>query len=123
MRGAAKQTTLDERGEEPTMSIGAKNATPRSGTSPRETPTDGERTSPPAMSSRGHGPFERLTVNLTARSSQALEDAVQLTGDTKTDTINKALQLWAHLQHLINTGGAVYFRETKGDDLERVHFF
>src|SRR5215475_7010303 len=104
------------------MSIGAKNAALRSGTSPRETPTDDERTSQPA-SGRGHGPFERLTVNLTTRSSQALDDAVQLTGDTKTDTINKALQLWAHLQHLINAGGAVYFRETKGDDLERVHFF
>jgi hypothetical protein len=104
------------------MSISATNATRRSDASAGVTPTDDDRTPPPAPS-RGHGPFERLTVNLTARSSQALEDAVQLTGDTKTDTINKALQLWSHVQRLINSGGAVYFREASNSDLERVHFF
>jgi hypothetical protein len=62
-------------------------------------------------------------VNLTARSSQALDDAVRLTGDTKTDTINKALQLWSHVQRLVDANGAVYIRETASSDLERVHFF
>ena len=61
-------------------------------------------------------------MNLTARSSRALKEAAQLTGDTKTDTINKALQLWYHLRHLAGTGGAVYFRAAEGGDLERVHF-
>jgi hypothetical protein len=85
------------------------------------TSTDDART-PPEPPARGHGPFERITVNLTGKSSQALDDAVEVTGDTKTDTINKALQLWSHLQTLIDRGGAVYFREPNGD-LERIRFF
>jgi hypothetical protein len=85
------------------------------------TSTDDVRT-PPDPPGRAHGPFERITVNLTVKSSQALEEAVELTDDTKTDTINKALQLWSHLQALIDRGGAVYFREPNGD-LERIRFF
>ena len=85
------------------------------------TPT-GDQPAPPSAPRRGSGPFERFTVNLTAQSSRALQDAVGLTGHTKTDTVNKALQLWHHIQHLAGTGGAVYFRAADGGDLERVRF-
>lgn len=77
---------------------------------------------PPEQPDRARTPPERINLNLTAKGSQALNDCVALTGETKTDTINKALQLWSHLQALLDRGGTVYFREPDGD-LERIHFY
>lgn len=37
----------------------------------------------------------RLTVHLVPRAVKALEDASQATGDSRTDTINRALQVYA----------------------------
>ena len=45
----------------------------------------------------------RLTVNLTERSSRALELAVNDTGDSRTDTVNRALQVYAYLVHAAKT--------------------
>src|SRR4051794_1094496 len=39
--------------------------------------------------------MERVTVNLTPRASEALREAVELSKDSKTDTINRALQVYA----------------------------
>jgi hypothetical protein len=75
---------------------------------------------------RGHGssgPLERVTVNLTARSSRALEVATGLTGDTKTDTINRALQIYAFLEQIYAHGGAIYARESADSELERIKIF
>lgn len=55
--------------------------------------------------------YERLTVNLTRRSSAALELAAQIAGDTKTDAVNRALQVYAYLMHLQEQGGEVLVRE------------
>lgn len=70
----------------------------------------------------GRGGLERVTVNLTPRSSAALELAVRLTGDTKTDTINRALQVYAYLEQVARNGGSVHVREAKGDEMERLKF-
>jgi len=75
---------------------------------------------------RGHGssgPLERVTVNLTARSSRALELATELTGDTKTDTINRALQIYAFLEQICARGGSIYARESADSELERIKIF
>ena len=61
-----------------------------------------------------------MTVNLTPRSSRALDTAVTITGDTKTDTINKALQVYAFLEELHAGGGTLYIREGSGSELERL---
>lgn len=37
--------------------------------------------------------LERVTVNLTSRSARALELVTGLTGDSKTDAINRAIQV------------------------------
>ncbi len=37
----------------------------------------------------------RVTVNLIPKADKAMERAAELTGDTKTDTINRALQYYA----------------------------
>ena len=69
---------------------------------------------------RGGGSHERVTVNLTRKASNALANAVQLTGDSKTDTINKALQVYQLLQQIQADGGADYLKESAGAELERL---
>jgi hypothetical protein len=85
-------------------------------------PSDSNTTNTRAGGTGGSG-LERVTVNLTVRSVEALEGLVSLTGDTKTDAINKALQVYSYLQNLMNTGGALYVREADGAELERLRFF
>jgi hypothetical protein len=70
-----------------------------------------------------NGPLERITVNLTGRASRALDLAIELTGDTKTDTVNRALQVYAYLEQVTARGGSVYVREAAGAELERLKVF
>lgn len=72
---------------------------------------------------RAHGTLERVTVNLTPRSVKALEEVVAITQDTKTDVINRSLQVYAYLEKILQGGGAVYLREAESTDLERLKFF
>jgi hypothetical protein len=76
--------------------------------------TDGRRSS---------GPLERVTVNLTPRAAAALELATEVTGDSKTDTINRAIQIYAYLEHIASKGGTVHIRESESSDPERLKFF
>jgi hypothetical protein len=87
-----------------------------SGTAPR-------RQTPERRGHGSNGPLERVTVNLIARASQALEQLSELTGDTKTDSINRALQIYAYLEEIASNGGAIYIRESKGSELERLKMF
>jgi hypothetical protein len=82
-----------------------------------------ERPATPAGRGAGGSNLERVTVNLTPRSVAALDALVQLTGDTKTDAINKALQIYSYLQNVLHNSGALYVRESDGDELERLRFF
>jgi hypothetical protein len=70
-----------------------------------------------------NGPLERITVNLTGRASRALDLATELTGDTKTDTVNRALQVYAYLEQVTARGGSVYVREAAEAELERLKMF
>ncbi|MCP2335367.1 hypothetical protein [Actinomadura rupiterrae] len=72
--------------------------------------------------SEGPGARERVTVNLTSKGAAALTDLMRLTGDTKTDVINRALSVYAYLEDVIAEGGKVYVRERDQGDLERVRF-
>jgi hypothetical protein len=71
----------------------------------------------------GRGPLERVTVNLTPRSSQALDSVVAITGDSKTDTINRAVQVYLFLEELATSGGVVYVRPSENSELERLKVF
>lgn len=71
---------------------------------------------------RGGGRFERVTVNLSPASSAALDRAVDITGDSKTDTINRALQIYAMLADAVDDGGQVLIRYANGD-MERQRLF
>lgn len=69
---------------------------------------------------RTGGSYERITVNLTEKASEALAEAIRIAGDSKTDSINKALQLYGFFQQLYEAGGAVYLRQKDGAELERL---
>lgn len=49
----------------------------------------------------------KVTVNLTAKSRAALVDAVQLSGGNKTDSINRALQIYAYILREQAAGNAI----------------
>jgi len=85
------------------------------------TATSTTQDSPPTP--REGGSHERVTVNLTKKSSDALAEAVRLGKDSKTDTINKALQVYALLQQVEDNGGAIYLRETANAEQERLRVF
>jgi hypothetical protein len=73
---------------------------------------------------RGHGGgvshYERVTVNLTSRGSEALELARGITGDSKTDTVNRALQVFAYVADVISKGGSIYVRESEDASLQEL---
>ncbi|VVJ23792.1 Uncharacterised protein [Amycolatopsis camponoti] len=71
---------------------------------------------PPEGRGGGGGGLERVTVNLAPRASRALEKAVALTGDSKTDTINRALQVYAYLEEVWAKNGQVLVRSSPDDD-------
>ncbi|MFI6522647.1 hypothetical protein ACIBF1_44340 [Spirillospora sp. NPDC050679] len=72
---------------------------------------------------RGSSSLERVTVNLTARSSRALEQTVQSTGDSKTDAINRAVQISAYVEEVLANGGAIYVKDGPDGELERLKVF
>lgn len=67
-------------------------------------------------SGRSSSSLERVTVNLTLRASRALEETVELTGDSKTDSINRALSVYAYIEKIIADGGAILVQDK--DDAE-----
>jgi len=78
---------------------------------------------PPGRGTGSGGPLERVTVNLTARSSRALEQAAQLTGDSKTDNLNRAIQIYAYIEGILAAGGSIHVRETPDSEPERLKIF
>lgn len=67
--------------------------------------------------------LERITVNLTPKAAEALDRAVKLTGDSKTDSVNRALLVYAYLEKVMQDGGCIYLKPDKDAELERLHFF
>ena len=65
---------------------------------------------------------ERVTVNLAQPASTALENAVKTTGQTKTEVINKALQLFADVMAAQDAGGALWIQESKDSEMIRTRF-
>lgn len=70
--------------------------------------------------SGGGGSLERVTVNLTARASRALQQLSDLTDDTKTDSINRAIQIYAYLEEITSRGGTIYVKDSGSDQVERL---
>jgi hypothetical protein len=66
------------------------------------------------------GTVERVTVNLNGRAVNALERVAAITGETKTDAINRALLVYALLHETQENGGTIYTRERDAQELERL---
>jgi hypothetical protein len=66
---------------------------------------------------------ERVTVNLTPRSVRALRNVVGWTHYSKTDVINRALQVYEFVQQIMEDGGSVHVRQTQDGELERLTIF
>jgi hypothetical protein len=71
----------------------------------------------------GGSSLERVTVNLTTRSVVAMDKLTTLTGDNKTEAINKALQFYAHIEEFLASGGALYMRDPGSNEMERIKIF
>jgi hypothetical protein len=71
---------------------------------------------------RNQGPITKLTVNVTARSIHALEVGAELNADTETDTVNRALQVYAFLTHFTAQGCDLLLRHPDGE-LEKIQIF
>jgi hypothetical protein len=71
----------------------------------------------PARLSSG---LRKITVNLTPRACAALDQAVKLTGDNQTDTLNRAIQVYAYIMNITQNDGDVYVRDAGHDELERL---
>jgi hypothetical protein len=52
-------------------------------------------------------------VNLIPRASRALQRLADLTEDSKTDIINRALQVYCYVEETTSNGGDIYVREPK----------
>ncbi|WP_432106032.1 hypothetical protein [Streptomyces sp. bgisy091] len=63
---------------------------------------------------------ERLTVTLIPRAAQAITTLMRITGLSKTDSINRAVQVYAFLAQQMADGKEVLLRDESGDT-ERVH--
>ncbi|MGW5308121.1 hypothetical protein ACWERF_29940 [Streptomyces griseoluteus] len=63
---------------------------------------------------------ERFTVTLIATASQAVGTLMRITGLSKTDVINRAVQVYAFLAQQMADGKEILLRDEEGN-LERVH--
>lgn len=64
----------------------------------------------------------RLTVNLSKKSSDALDQLSELNVMNKTTVVNQALQVLAYIQKVSDAGGELLIRETADGDLMRTTF-
>jgi hypothetical protein len=63
------------------------------------------------------GPLTRTTVNLIAKSVTAIDEAAILDGLSRTDVVNRAVQLYAYLRKAEADGDLLYLAPT--GDLRR----
>jgi len=75
------------------------------GTDPERPTTDERPTNrqPPVL--------HRLTVNITQTTMDSLNRAADVTGETRTDTLQKAIQFYAYISTLLASGSALYIQD------------
>ena len=77
--------------------------------------------SEPPSGSHGGGGLTRVTVNLNRQALHALESLSERTGYSKTDAINRALQIYFIVQEIMDrNAGSLTVRHADGQ-IERVH--
>jgi hypothetical protein len=71
--------------------------------------------------SGGGGGLVRVTVNLTPKAYDALQRSCEMSRDTKTDTINRALQVYELIQRLTEQGRGYITMVNEDGERERIH--
>ena len=66
---------------------------------------------------------DRVTSNLTPRSVRAMSNLVNWTGCTKTDVLNRSLQIYEFVQQIVKNGGTLLVRQSEEAELERLTIF
>lgn len=64
--------------------------------------------------------LKRVTLNLTVRAQDAIRDIINVTSESKTDAINRALLLYNFFIQTQASGGALYVRDTVEGEVERL---
>jgi hypothetical protein len=68
----------------------------------------------------GGSPHEQFIVNFSDRSVLALDSLATLTGDTRTDSINKAVQVYAFLRQALTDGHRLYLSDATTHRMDRL---
>jgi hypothetical protein len=64
----------------------------------------------------------RMTVNLIPKAVEALNHAAALARDNRTDTLNRALQVYDFFLEAQANGAKIYIRQPDSDELERIRW-
>jgi len=72
---------------------------------------------------RGPKVAGRVTVNLSRKSVEALDAAGELTDATKTEVINKAVQLFKEIQEAQSSGGGVWIQTARDSEPVLVRYY
>lgn len=99
----------------PAGSLVEQDGTARTGENPP--PPTGEK--PTAEGSGGNG-LVRVTVNLTKRSHRDLQRLTEETGLGKTDVLNRAVQVYALVENLLNDGEGELIVTRKDGSQQRI---
>lgn len=67
--------------------------------------------------------YERVTVNLTKRSSEALSEVAEATGDNKTTVINRSLQIYRYIERETQDGKELAFISKADGTIQKVTIF
>ncbi len=74
------------------------------------------------MTEKTDGYPEPLRVQLIPRADAALDAAAGLTGHSKTDIINRALQMYAFVEDVLAKGQKVFIADADGGNSSQVDF-
>lgn len=66
-------------------------------------------------------PLTRVTVNLVPKTVNALDRTMDRDQVTKTDGINRAIQLYDFFSEHLTAGSAIYIRRAGSEEMERIH--
>lgn len=83
---------------------------------------DGSPTPPDTSSSGGRAKPVKITVNLIQRAWRALGQVCGLTGESKTDAINRSVLLYSFVQSMIHSGHVIKLVGPDGSEKE-IHLF
>lgn len=61
---------------------------------------------------------DRLTMNMNKRGVAALDHLIEMTGESKTDLVNKALTFYDYALTEVDNGGAVHVTESDGEQVK-----